>query len=104
MLGCCDSVCPVQSALNYEEMVSGRPAVAPLAQRGCVEHILLTERDAVLCRSLAHAAEAQQPSTKPWQRQLVVGAVGEAHLEGIAALWEGHRWQDVLNEMDSGTY
>lgn len=76
--------------------------MAPLAQRGCVEHILLTERDAVLCRSLAHAAQAQQPSAKPWQRQLVVGAVGEAHMEGIADLWDGQRWRDVLADMDTG--
>lgn len=80
--------------------MSGRPAVAPLATRGCVEHILLTERDAVLCRSLAQAARAQNPSARP----LVVGAVGEAHLEGIADLWEGRRWQDVIDEMGTGVF
>ena len=92
----------LQSALNYEEMVSGRPAVVPPAQRNCVEDILLTERDAVLCRSLAEAAHAQRPSSKPWQRPLVVGAVGEAHLEGIADLWQDDRWREVVQDLDSG--
>lgn len=92
----------MQSALNYEEMVSGRPAVVPPAQRGCVEHILLTERDAVLCQSLTEAAKAQRPSSKPWQRPLVVGAVGEAHLEGIAELWQDNRWRDVVQKFNTG--
>ncbi|CAL8462413.1 g1946 [Coccomyxa elongata] len=93
----------LQSVLNYEEMVSGRPAVVPPAQRGCVEHILLTERDAVLCQSLAEAAHAQRPNSKPWQRSLVVGAVGEAHLEGIAELWQDSRWRDVVKELNTGS-
>lgn len=92
----------MQSALNYEEMVSGRPAVVPLGQRGCVEHILLTERDAVLCQSLAHAAAAQRPGAQFLRRPLVVGAVGEAHIEGIAELWVGRKWQDVLQEVAVG--
>ena len=49
---------PPQAALNYEEAVTGRPAVAPLGQRTCVEHILLTQRDATLCASLAAAASS----------------------------------------------
>ncbi len=94
----------MQSALNYEEMVSGRPAVVPPAQRGCVEHILLTERDAVLCQSLADACHSQRPNSKPWQRPLVVGAVGEAHLEGIAELWQDNRWRDVVKELKIGVF
>lgn len=89
----------VQSALNYEEMVSGRPAVAPFNARTCVEHILLTERDACLCRSLAQAV-ASRPAG--YQRPLVVGAVGEAHLEGIARMWDRQDWLEVLAQGDAG--
>ena len=100
-----------QAVLNYQEMLTGRPAVAPLGRRNAVESVLLTQRDATLCSSISAAAAAcaqsQQSPAAPAAarrelpgssrfRQPSVVAVGEAHLQGVLQLWQGDRWRQAL--------
>ncbi len=90
----------MQAALNYEEILSGKPAIPPRAQYTHAQYIIHTEREAVLCQSLhscgASAAKAAARSRQP----LVVGVVGEAHVEGIGKLWEHGKWQSILDEAE----
>jgi hypothetical protein len=100
-----------QAVLNYAEMLTGRPAVAPLGRRTPVEAVLLTQRDAALCASVAAAAAGAAVAARMGKverggsaqagglrRPAVVGVLGEAHLQGVLELWQGARWQGVLRE------
>ena len=99
-----------QAVLNYEEMLTGRPAVAPLGRRTSVEAVLLTQRDAALCASMAAAAAGaaagglggpsggESAKAGVPRRPAVVGVLGEAHLQGVLQLWQGARWREVLRE------
>ena len=91
----------VQAALNYEESLSGQPAIAQRADYTLAQHIMQTEREAVLCQSL-HKAANSRAAGQAFRQPLVVGVVGEAHLEGIAELWENSRWQGVLDKIHEG--
>ncbi|CAL5227715.1 g10725 [Coccomyxa viridis] len=90
-----------QAALNYEESLSGQPAIAQRADYTLAQHIMQTEREAVLCQSL-HKAANSRAAGQAFRQPLVVGVVGEAHLEGIAELWENSRWQGVLDKIHEG--
>ena len=46
----------MQSALNYAEMVTKRPAVASSKNFTAVDRVVLTEREAVMCSALDIAA------------------------------------------------
>jgi hypothetical protein len=91
----------VQAVLNYEELLSGKPAIPPRAHYTLAQHIMQTEREAVLCQSIMHscAASAAKAGAR-FRRPLIVGVVGEAHVEGIAELWEHGKWQSVLAEAE----
>ena len=91
----------VQAALNYEESLSGQPAVAQRAEHTLAQHIMQTEREAVLCQYL-HKAAGSHAASQRFARPLVVGVVGEAHLEGIAGLWQDGKWQEALASAQQG--
>lgn len=91
----------MQAALNYKEMLTGQPAIPRKADYTLAQHIMQTEREAVLCQSL-HRAASSPAADQTFRRPLVVGVVGEAHLEGIAELWQNERWQDMLHEVHTG--
>ena len=91
----------MQAVLNYEEILTGQPAIPRKADYTLAQHIMQTEREAVLCQSL-HRATSRPAAGQTFRRPLVVGVVGEAHLEGIAELWQNERWQDVLHEVHTG--
>ena len=90
-----------QAALNYEESLSGQPAVAERAEYTLAQHIMQTEREAVLCQSL-HKAAGSHATFQRFRQPLVVGVVGEAHLEGIAGLWQDEKWQQALASVQQG--
>ena len=91
----------MQAALNYEENLSGQPAIAQRADYTLAQHIMQTEREAVLCQSL-HRAASSRAAGQAFRQPLVVGVIGEAHLEGIAELWQDGKWQAVLDEIQQG--
>ena len=92
---------PLQAALNYKEILSGQPAIARKADFTLSQHIMQTEREAVLCQSLHNAAAV--PAGKGTFRQpVVVGVVGEAHIEGIAEMWEGNKWRAIIDDTGRG--
>ncbi len=91
----------MQAALNYEENLSGQPAIAQRADYTLAQHIMQTEREAVLCHSL-HRAASSRAEGQAFRQPLVVGVIGEAHLEGVAELWESGKWQGVLDDVQRG--
>ena len=91
----------MQATLNYKEIMTGQPAIPRKADYTLAQHIMQTEREAVLCQSL-HRAASSPAAGQTFRRSLVVGVVGEAHLEGIAELWQNKRWQDMLQEVHTG--
>ena len=91
----------LQAALNYKEILSGQPAIARKADYTLTQHVMQTEREATLCQSLHNAAAV--PAGKGTFRQpVVVGVVGEAHIEGIAQMWEGNKWRAILDGTGRG--
>lgn len=90
----------MQAALNYEEILSGKPAIPPRAQYTLAQHIMQTEREAVLCQSMHSCAASAAKAGARFRQPMVVGVVGEAHVEGIAELWEHGKWQSVLAEAE----
>ena len=93
--------CAVQAALNYEEILSGEPAIAQKADYTLAQHIMQTEREAVLCQSF-HRAAVSSSAGGSFRQPLVLGVVGEAHIEGIAELWEHDRWQSIVGKGSKG--
>ena len=90
-----------QAALNYEESLSGQPAIPQRADYTMAQHIMQTEREAVLCQSLYEAASSPAAG-RAFRQPLVVGVVGEAHLEGLAGLWQDEGWRAVLDNAQQG--
>lgn len=90
----------MQAVLNYEELLSGKPAILPRAHYTLAQHIMQTEREAVLCQSMHSCAASAAEAGACFRRPLIVGVVGEAHVEGIAELWEHGKWQSVLAEAE----
>ena len=81
--------------------MSGQPAIARKADYTLSQHIMQTEREAILCQSLHNAAAV--PAGKDTFRQpAVVGVVGEAHIEGIAQMWEGSKWRAIIDGAGQG--
>ena len=82
-----------QAAANYLELAcpDGGEALVQAPDELAVHRILLSERDAVLARSLHAAAEraaAQGPNPGSGPRApCVIGVVGCSHLPGIARQW-----------------
>lgn len=105
--GCQGSLCLLvtavraQAGLNYKESLSGQPAIAQRADYTLAQHIMQTEREAVMCQSL-HRAAGSHAAGLNFRQPLVVGVVGEAHLEGIAQLWQEGEWQQVLDSVQQG--
>ena len=81
--------------------MSGQPASARKADYTLAQHIMHTEREAVMCQSL-HNAAAGRAAERGFRQPLVVGVVGEAHLEGLAQMWEGNKWRAILDNTDRG--
>ena len=55
----------------------------------------------MLCQSL-HRAAGTHAAGLHFRQPLVVGVVGEAHLEGIAELWQTGEWQYILDSTQGG--
>ena len=91
----------LQAALNYKEILSGQPAIAKKAAYTLSQHIMQIEREAVLCQSL-HNAAAVPAGKSTFRQPVVVGVVGEAHIEGIAQMWEGNKWRAIIDGTGGG--
>ena len=91
----------LQAALNYKEILSGQPAIAKKADYTLSQHIMQTEREAVMCQSL-HNAAAVSAAESTFRQPVVVGVVGEAHIEGIAQMWEGDKWRAIVDSTVTG--
>ncbi|KAK9818007.1 hypothetical protein WJX72_005637 [[Myrmecia] bisecta] len=85
-----DQAFAVASMRNYKELVTDLPHVPADEQLTCVERIMLTERDAVLCNTIH--AEAQRVA----DGHCVVAVVGRDHLAGIRQLWQQRTWEAIL--------
>ena len=91
----------LQAALNYKEILSGQPAIAKKADYTLSQHIMQTEREAIMCQSL-HNAAAVPVGNSAFRQPVVVGVVGEAHIEGIAQMWEGNKWRAIIDGTGRG--
>lgn len=78
----------LKSALNYHELAT---LMTPPTSGGLVEHIMITERDAVLLSSLHDASLAAGPGAT------VVGVVGASHLAGMRHLWASDSWRALVD-------
>jgi len=83
-----DEAFAFQSATNYREIIDGRPP-EEFHHPGTVNQVLMVEREAVMCSSIAQAAQHTNPAG------CVVGVVGESHLPGLHRMWADGSWEKV---------
>lgn len=87
----------MQSALNYQEALTGSPGDPDLNNLGPVDSILLKEREVVMCGvadEVCRGVVDIGPGRGPPQSVVIV--VGAAHVPGLEALWTSGDWRVLL--------